>query len=441
MRFLRSFPMRGMGLADVTVGVALTLIIFLSIFGVLRASLLLSALTKAKSSAIALANERVEHVRALAYDDVGTLGGIPAGLIEAEEDATVNDVPFGVHTFVQYVDDAADGLGASDENGVPADYKRVRVAVSYAISGVGKEVSLVTNVAPSGIETTEGGGTLRIDVANETGVPVAGATVHIENTDTNPDIDVITFTNTDGLVYLPGAPPATGYVITVTKAGYDSESTYDQTEANPNPTPGHLTVAEGETTTGTFAIDRTGSLTIFASSLETEEASSTPLSGVSITLVGNKTIGSTALGAPIYKTIEAQETNAEGAAGFVLETDVYALSVEGYDVASSCLPAPYTFPPDGYITPELTLVPETPNWLLVFVRDGAGALVSGATVELSRGAFSETVLTDSCGNAYFGGFGTAHDDYALTISKTGYATTGFGGVSVSGQSFYDATFE
>src|SRR3989344_592766 len=441
MRFLRSFPMRGMGLADVTVGVALTLIIFLSICGVLRASLLLSALTKAKSSAIALANERVEHVRALAYDDVGTLGGIPAGLIEAEEDATVNDVPFGVHTFVQYVDDAADGLGASDENGVPADYKRVRVAVSYAISGVGKEVSLVTNVAPSGIETTEGGGTLRIDVANETGVPVAGATVHIENTDTNPDIDVTTFTNTDGLVYLPLAPPPTGYVITVTKAGYDSESTYDQTEANPNPTPGHLTVAEGETTTGTFAIDRTGSLTIFASSLETEEASSTPLSGVSITLVGNKTIGSTALGAPIYKTIEAQETNAEGAAGFVLETDVYALSVEGYDVARSCLPAPYTFPPDGYITPELTLVPETPNWLLVFVRDGAGALVSGATVELSRGAFSETVLTDSCGNAYFGGFGTAHDDYALTISKTGYATTGFGGVSVSGQSFYDATFE
>ena len=441
MRFLRSFPMRGMGLADVTVGVALTLIIFLSIFGVLRASLLLSALTKAKSSAIALANERVEHVRALAYDDVGTLGGIPAGLIEAEEDATVNDVPFGVHTFVQYVDDAADGLGASDENGVPADYKRVRVAVSYAISGVGKEVSLVTNVAPSGIETTEGGGTLRIDVANETGVPVAGATVHIENTDTNPDIDVITFTNTDGLVYLPGAPPATGYVITVTKAGYDSESTYDQTEANPNPTPGHLTVAEGETTTGTFAIDRTGSLTIFASSLETEEASSTPLSGVSITLVGNKTIGSTALGAPIYKTIEAQETNAEGAAGFVLETDVYALSVEGYDVASSCLPAPYTFPPDGYITPELTLVPETPNRLLAFVRDGASTLVAGATVELSRDAFSETVLTDSCGNAYFGGFATPHDDYTLTISKTGYTTTGFDGVLVSGQSFYDATFE
>ena len=85
MRFLRSFPMRGVGLADVTVGVALTLIIFLSIFGVLRASLILSALAKAKSSAIALANERIENVRAFAYDSVGTVGGTPAGLVLGPE--------------------------------------------------------------------------------------------------------------------------------------------------------------------------------------------------------------------------------------------------------------------------------------------------------------------------------------------------------------------
>ena len=170
-------------------------------------------------------------------------------------------------------------------------------------------------------------------------------------------------------------------------------------------------------------------------------ARSTPLSGVSITLTGDKTIGSTALGAPIYKTIEDEATNAEGAAGFVLEADLYALSVSDYDIVSSCLPTPYILSSDGYTSPELVLVSQTPNRLLVFVRDSTGVLVSGAEVELSRGAFSEIVITDICGNAYFGGFATAHDDYVLTLSKTGYTTTEFNDVLVSSQSFYDATFE
>ena len=253
---------RGLTLVDVIVGSALAVIIFMGLFGLLRASLQISGLSKIKATATAVASSQIEYIRSLPYDDMGTQGGIPPGAIAQYASSTNGGLIFDVRTYIEYADDAADGLGAADTNGIAADYKHLKVTVSYTVGGITRTVTLVSNAAPKGIESIDGGGTLQVNVVNAVGAPVAGASVHIQNTDTSPTVDFTTFSDAYGIVYLPGAPTSTEYHIGVSKTGYSSASTYARDVTNENPTPGFLTVVEGSTTSSTFAIDLLASLII-----------------------------------------------------------------------------------------------------------------------------------------------------------------------------------
>ena len=253
---------RGLSLVDVIVGVALFLIIFMALFGMFRASIALTASAKARSGATALATEQMEYIRSLTYANTGTVGGIPAGIIDPEFDTVLNGRVYTTRTFVQYVDDPADGLDALDETGIVTDYKKIKVDVTYPFNESTKSVSLVSNRTPKGIETSEGGGNLRINVIDAVGDPVSSAQVRVQNTNTNPTVDVTTFTGVNGFVFLPGAATSTGYRITVSKSGYSTAATYDLDATNVNPTPGHLTVVEAQTTQNTFAIDTLSTLRV-----------------------------------------------------------------------------------------------------------------------------------------------------------------------------------
>ncbi|MGB4076588.1 MAG: carboxypeptidase-like regulatory domain-containing protein [Minisyncoccia bacterium] len=263
MRSLRSAEKwRGMSMIDVLVGTGLVLIIFLSLFGILRASLQISGIAKLKVVATALVSSHIEYLRSLPYDDVGTEGGIPAGVVPQYASSTNAGVSFDVRTYIEYADDAADGLGVVDTNGITTDYKQIKVVVSYTVGGIVRYVTLISTVAPKGIESTTGGGTLLISVVDAGGTAVAGATVHIENEAVSPAVDFSTFTDSSGQVLLPGAPTSTEYQINVSKTGYSSAETYERDATNANPTPGYFTVVAGSTTSGTFAIDRLATLLI-----------------------------------------------------------------------------------------------------------------------------------------------------------------------------------
>jgi len=250
---------RGFSLLDVLIGVALLTLVFVGIFGVLRLSVAVIGNGKAKVGAVALANEEMEFIRSLSYVDVGVVGGIPQGLISAEEQILLNNISYTRRVLVQYVDSPADGEGAADTNSITADYKVVRVQVLWNIGDAQeKDVVLVTNIVPKGIETIAGGGTLVINVLDAVGLPLAGAQVRIENSTVIPTVDVITFSNIAGSVVFPGTPDANDYKITITKSGYSTDGTYDTTPENTNPDPPHLSVLEGETTTVTFQIDIEG---------------------------------------------------------------------------------------------------------------------------------------------------------------------------------------
>lgn len=297
---------RGVGIIDIVVGTALMLVIFLALSGILRASLILSTLARAQAGATAVARVQLEYLRGISYDSLGTVGGIPSGAIAQNTVVTENGISYDVYTFISYVDDSADGTGAGDTNGITTDYKRARVSVSYVIGGNMRDVVVVSNFAPPGLETSNGGGTLETSIVNALGAPVSGASVHIVNNTTNPTVDLTALTNASGSVYLPGAATSSDYQVVVTKSGYSSAQTYARDATNQNPTPGYLTVAKDQTTTGTFAIDLLATLVVatfspvatstfadsFAGDSQLATMSSTTVSGGALTLLGGETSGS-----------------------------------------------------------------------------------------------------------------------------------------------------
>ncbi len=256
--------LRGMTFIDVIVGVGVMLVVFLSIFGAYRIAIDLVLNTKARIGGMSLVAQQLEYVRGLPYEDIGTVGGIPAGNILQLATTSLNNIQYTVRTLATYVDDPADGYGGADTNTITADYKEVKVETLWSVSGRSYSTLGLTRISPHGIESLTSGGTLRVNVFDALAAPVQGASVRVRNASTSPTIDLTISTDVTGSVALPGAPPASNYRINVTKDGYSSAETYDVTQANPNPNPGHVSVANQQTTTASFAIDRTGTLNIYA---------------------------------------------------------------------------------------------------------------------------------------------------------------------------------
>ncbi|PIR85135.1 hypothetical protein COU15_01870 [Candidatus Kaiserbacteria bacterium CG10_big_fil_rev_8_21_14_0_10_45_20] len=257
-----STSQRGMTLVDVVVGTAIMLMVFLGLFGAFKLSIELVFSTKAKTGAVFLVGEKLEHIRLLAYDSVGTVGGIPQGSIPQTEEVVLNGIPYTIRTLIQYVDDPADGLGEEDENGIVADYKRVKVEATWSIKESIRSTSVLSDIAPVGVESVSGGGTLKVNVFNAQASAVAQATVRIVNNTLNPIVDVSAQTNDSGSISFPGALEGSEYEITVSKAGYSTARTYATDAGNPNPSPGHVAVISGQTSAMSFGIDQLSSLLV-----------------------------------------------------------------------------------------------------------------------------------------------------------------------------------
>ncbi|MBI4708843.1 MAG: hypothetical protein HY764_01405 [Candidatus Portnoybacteria bacterium] len=255
----------GFTLIETLVGLFLVVIIFVGVFGMLRVSIQITAQSKARITATALANQKLELARNLTYINVGTIGGIPNGTIAEEEAIIRNGIVYTVKTTIVYIDDPFDNLSPSDP--LATDYKRVKVKVSWAGSLAG-EVSLQTDIAPKGVETTGGGGIISVLVINASGERVPQANVHIENASAIPPINVSYQTDSQGRLFLPGAPACDGcYKITVSKTDYSSDRTYEVGElvrgvALSEPSKPLLGVLENEMSEISFSIDHLADKTI-----------------------------------------------------------------------------------------------------------------------------------------------------------------------------------
>lgn len=249
----------GFTLIEILVGTSILVIIIIGLYGLFQLGLKVAGQSKARITATYLANQKIEIAKNLSYNKVGTIGGIPSGDIIETETITRNNIEYIVKTTVSYIDDPADGLTPSDL--VPNDYKRIKIKVSWP-SFLSGELILITDIAPKGLETTEGGGNLLISVFDALGVAIDQANIHIINTDLDPSINVSYQTNNQGQYLVTGAPSSTAaYEITISKSDYNTNQTYGTDEVA-NPEKPHTTVIESMLTEISFSIDKLSSFLI-----------------------------------------------------------------------------------------------------------------------------------------------------------------------------------
>lgn len=272
MRYNFSLQQRGLSIVEVIVVSGIVAIFFSGLLASFYYTISLVQDSKVRQSALSVAYNQIEYIRSLAYDAVGTVSGIPAGLIPQVATSTLNNISFTTKTLIEYVDDPIDGEGLADANGVTTDYKTAKVTVSWDWRGLPQEVFLLSRVIPRSIETDVGGGTIRVNVFDAEIQPLPNATVRLVNNSMMPIIDVTRETNSDGVALFGGAPAGADYEVTVTDVGYSVDSTYPITAELVNPTTPPAAVAEADITTLNFFIDEVGTMNIKTISPTTYES-------------------------------------------------------------------------------------------------------------------------------------------------------------------------
>lgn len=577
----KRFKQVGFSLVEMLLVAALAVLIFGALFSSFQYIVRVMAISSAKTSALSLANDQMEYFRSLPYDDVGTIAGIPAGTIPQMSTTTLNNIEFTQRVLVEYVDDPADGLltaTTTDSNGIPADYKRIKVEISWQMFEETQSIFLVSNIVPRSIETTDGGGTVRINVIDENSNPLAGASVTLINNTTTTTINVAKLSDSSGTVLFSGAPAASNYEVVVTGTGYSTDGTYAITGANPSPVTSPFSVLEADISTLTFQIDALSDISlvtysditdasddewfddmsgvasstntavsggrlelansggVYASagtaflspinpatlerweavtlagdapnntsyvvrfytatssgyslipdsdlpgnsagfsdaiisikslsvvdypslvvgvSLSTSDTGVTPTidaietfyregatarTGVDFSASGNKIIGHDASLLPIKKHTLSGTTDGAGEYELTdIEFDTYTFDFGSLRRMRSCpvLPLQHHAGVDSEIEIELAAV--SGDTVLVTVLDASGRLIPGATVELARTGFTDTIKTNTCGQAFFSSGVIAASDYTIVVSKSGYNTETVTPYDLSGESVATVT--
>ena len=412
----------GFTLVELMVSVALFVMIFFSIWATMNFGFQVIRGSQARVEATTIANEYLELVRNLSYDDIGTVGGIPAGTLTADQVLPRNGINFTVNTDVVYVDDVFDGVSPADT--ISTDYKRVRVAISWigSTGATSTPVLAITDVVPKGLEGAGTGGTLRITVFDSLGQPVTSADVRIVNNDVVPAIDTTLQTNSSGQVVIPGSPVCTDcYQVTASKTSYSTERTYGSGEVF-EPAKPHATVIDGQITDISFSIDQVSSLTTTVF----QDSSTSTISSLPVTLTGAKSIGNDSGGSPVLKFVTNGTTDAQGQVQFSnLEWDSYMLSVSGtstgYAISNEIPTQPLSLLANITATSSLDMATHTTHSLLASVKDSGNDPISGASVRLQNVGLSyDTTLTSatSSGQAFFGGLSNVN--YTVDITATGF---------------------
>ena len=385
----------GQTLIGIILSTAIFAILAHAIFTLTTSSFRLVSFSRARIGARQLAQEKIEQIRNMPYEDIGTVGGIPSGNLEQSENIIRNGLNYIVDTSVIYIDDPFDGVSPADL--LPTDFIRARVSVSWEGLAASRTnpIVLVTDIAPRGVETTEGGGTLSILVFDANAIPISQATVTIEADTLIPSVDIEQQTNENGRLVMPGAPTCNEcYKITVTKDSYSTERTYSPSEvANPNKP--YLSVVEGQVTESSFAIDKFSTLNI--ASFSDRESGFAPLDNITFQIHGQKTIGTDSNDFPVYKLDKQFTTDSQGIIIITeVEWDNYAVIVpnsESLDISGTNPIMPYSVLPDTNVDFYFALTAVTTHRLLTIFTDPSQTAIASVSATLSFGTYEETRVT------------------------------------------------
>ena len=294
---------KGFTLIEILVGSALSLVVFLGIFGCYQLGLKVLSQSKARIIASAIATETIEEARSLPYYQIGTyeckeafpecdpeieeqiIPGYPSGLIKKSEQFTRNNIEFTIDSFIEYGVNCSDGVGVAGavcpdeaddscpefpcpEDECPNDYKKIKIQVSWS-GRFGGTVVLDTLAGPamSEQECEEKGGFLVVSTYDALGENVVEfPEITVENTETS---EIKTANPEDGRHTFVLAPGSAIYKLTITKSGYTREQTfksgdfYQGTEILNTLYPyGNPNISEGQIEERTYYIDEQSTFNI-----------------------------------------------------------------------------------------------------------------------------------------------------------------------------------
>jgi len=132
----------GFTLAEVLVSAALILLITLTFSPFLLFVLETSEKNRIRAVATSLANEVIEELRTMPFDDIGLEEGSPGGTLALEEERTVDGRKYKIKTIINWLE--------LDESGYPSwDYKGIRVTVSPKGLFASKGTTVIAETAVS----------------------------------------------------------------------------------------------------------------------------------------------------------------------------------------------------------------------------------------------------------------------------------------------------
>lgn len=251
-------------LIEILIDLAIISVVAVAIVSAYFAAFRSIDLAKAKMVASTLANEKVEILRNMPYDDLVTQHGsiYPPGDIPDDEMIERNGVKYNVHTVISYIDDEFDGnylgtVATKPKDLYPYDYKKIEITVGK----FGKDsqlAKLVTNFAAKAAETPSNTGIMHLCVIDASGNPVSDANINITNNSISPVLSMSLTSGGDGCLMIPKLPPDehNNYHVVVTKNGYSIAQTYPRTAQNPHALQPDVNIIIQQVTNLTLSIDR-----------------------------------------------------------------------------------------------------------------------------------------------------------------------------------------
>ena len=385
--------------------------------------------------AIALANEKVETLRNLAYADVAIQGGIPSGNIDPDEYYSSNGRTYHIYTDIRYYDDPDDGtFGGSPNDPVPNDNKIVEVKVAWGEEIESQSVVMVTRFVPPGIENPAGGGVLSINAIDYTGNPVPDVSIHLVNDNIDADVDYSTQTDSNGNLMLQGVPGDTelNYELTLSKDDYETVETFPPyPQSSFEPEDEDFSVIAGDINTKVVEINKTSDINITVL-----DPFGQAVSGVKFNLTGGRNL-SISSSAPEYNCNEdftsdsSGEADADDISGGGYAISLISPSTDSYDFwkidpNDSISSSEFVL---GYSTEEslnMIVMDESLDSVIVRVASDENVLIEGADVQLKNETlgYDVTRQTDKYGMVFFPENLTVplqEETYNVKVSADGYS--------------------
>lgn len=380
---------RGTSLIDLLIAMAIIALLFGGVYLVYYSVEASIANVGVRSAATAVIANEIEMIRNLPYANVGTVSGIPSGVIPQTQTVTYSNYSFTLQTTVLNIDDPFDNSPSSTP---VADYKLVDITASCPLCQNFAPLEITTTVASRNLTAGTPYGSIFVNVINADGIGVPEATVQVVNAAVTPSVDVIDTTNASGVLELIGVPTSTqGYQVFASKPGFTSAQTYPTGGAgNPNPIQPNITVASETVSAVTLAIDAASTITISATN-----DTCLPITNIPVSIQGTNLIGTSP---NVYAFATTSITNASGMLTFTdVPWDTYslALGTTSEDIAGTTPFTPLTIAPSSTQNLQYILSPAADPSLLVTVQDAStSAGVSNANVALTANGFSQALTTD-----------------------------------------------